>query len=236
MKIGELAKSLGITTRTLRWYETEGLLEPAWVNEAGHRCYNDASLARLQQIMSLKSLGFSLREIRQLIDRDGLSLKDVIDRHLKAVMDEIRHKQQLYQRLSDLSRMLASNETISHEDYLETLKVTIMFEQYYSNEQREQLKQCAEALGPEQIEAAQQRWPQLITEVRDAMDKGLAPDSKKVSALATEWRSLTEAFTGGDAGVSKSLGKAWSENPDAMSHMGLDADVFAFIGKAMKTQ
>ena len=62
--IGEFATRAAVTTRTLRYYDRIGLLIPAQVSDAGQRLYSDAELIKLQQILALKLLGFSLAEIR----------------------------------------------------------------------------------------------------------------------------------------------------------------------------
>jgi DNA-binding transcriptional MerR regulator len=64
--IQEVAQSLGITTRTLRFYEDKGLIEPRRVGTA--RIYTRREVARMQLILRGKRLGFSLREIKQFLD------------------------------------------------------------------------------------------------------------------------------------------------------------------------
>lgn len=59
-RVGELAKRTGVSVRTLHWYEEIGLLSPSQRSEAGHRLYAAEDLGRLQQIQSLRQLGFSL--------------------------------------------------------------------------------------------------------------------------------------------------------------------------------
>ena len=68
MKVGELAKRTGLSVRALHYYDEIGLLQPSEVTESGHRLYGEAELVRLQQIKSLRQLGFSLDEIRACLD------------------------------------------------------------------------------------------------------------------------------------------------------------------------
>ena len=71
MQIGEVADRTGLTQRTLRYYESIGLLAPATRMVGGFRLYTDDDLRRLEQIVQLKRLlGFSLAEIRQIVDAD----------------------------------------------------------------------------------------------------------------------------------------------------------------------
>lgn len=59
MTVGEVAKKMGITVRTLQYYDKEGLLPPSAESVGGRRLYTDKDLVTLHQILSLKSLGFS---------------------------------------------------------------------------------------------------------------------------------------------------------------------------------
>ena len=64
MTVGEVAKKIGVTVRTLQYYDKEGLLSPSAESEGGRRLYTDKDLVILHQIISLKSLGFSLNDIK----------------------------------------------------------------------------------------------------------------------------------------------------------------------------
>lgn len=67
LKIGELAKLTSTRTETLRYYETEGLLPPAKRTPAGYRIYADADVQRVSFIRRARSMGFSLREVAELM-------------------------------------------------------------------------------------------------------------------------------------------------------------------------
>ncbi|PSO72672.1 MAG: transcriptional regulator, partial [Cyanobacteria bacterium QH_8_48_120] len=67
MRIGELAEQAGVTPRTIRYYESLGLLEPSEREGTGFRYYTEAELARLQKINALKELGLSLEEISSVL-------------------------------------------------------------------------------------------------------------------------------------------------------------------------
>ncbi|GAB2726828.1 MerR family transcriptional regulator [Streptomyces bullii] len=67
MRIGELAARAGTTTRTLRYYETRGLL-PARRDGNGHRTYDERDLRLLEQIRTLRDFGFELEETRPFVE------------------------------------------------------------------------------------------------------------------------------------------------------------------------
>ena len=67
MKIGEFANQLGVSTDTLRYYEKHNLLTPSSRTEAGYRDYDKAALKQMKFILRAKNVGFSLLEIRELL-------------------------------------------------------------------------------------------------------------------------------------------------------------------------
>ena len=58
LKVGDLARRTGLTVRTLHHYDEIGLLKPSLHTESGHRLYTGRDVARLQQVLSLRQLGF----------------------------------------------------------------------------------------------------------------------------------------------------------------------------------
>ena len=68
MKIGEVAKRSGVGIETIRFYEREGLLQEPERRPSGYRQYNESTLKRLEYISRAKELGFTLAEIRELLD------------------------------------------------------------------------------------------------------------------------------------------------------------------------
>jgi DNA-binding transcriptional MerR regulator len=66
MQIGDLAAKAGTTTRTIRYYEELGIVEPAERSEGGFRLYSEVHVRRLRVVQGLKTLGFDLERIREL--------------------------------------------------------------------------------------------------------------------------------------------------------------------------
>ena len=68
MRIGDLVERAGVTQRTVRYYESIGLLAPGKREGHGHHYYTEETLVRLRKIDQLKRLGLSLEEIGEVID------------------------------------------------------------------------------------------------------------------------------------------------------------------------
>ena len=69
--VKEFADLTKVTVRTLHYYDQVGLLKPSFEKPNGYRVYTDADLWKLQQIVTLKFMGFSLGQIRRLLDSKG---------------------------------------------------------------------------------------------------------------------------------------------------------------------
>ncbi|MEG0169072.1 MAG: MerR family transcriptional regulator, partial [Anaerorhabdus sp.] len=67
LTIGEISKKMNVTVRTLQYYDTEGLLKPSMLSEGGRRLYSSKDIIKLYQILSFKSLGFSLEDIKERV-------------------------------------------------------------------------------------------------------------------------------------------------------------------------
>ncbi|MBE0429801.1 MAG: MerR family transcriptional regulator [Thermoleophilia bacterium] len=82
MQIGHVAERAGLSLRTIRYYEEEGLVIPATRSAGGFRLYTEADCERLQLIKQMKPLSFSLDEIRELLhilDQLGTGARHEVD-------------------------------------------------------------------------------------------------------------------------------------------------------------
>lgn len=121
-KTGQFAKLANVSERTIRYYDKIGLLKPSFVMENGYRQYSDLDLLKLQKILSLKHLGFSIEEIFPMV-MDNTNLKESFDLQIDLIEDKISHLQSLKDALKrasqtpDLSwNMILSLVQLSNEE------------------------------------------------------------------------------------------------------------------------
>lgn len=238
LKVGELAKRTGVSVRALHHYDEIGLLSPRHRTEAGYRVYGPGDIVRLLQIKSLQQLGFSLEEIRNCLDRPGFSLSGVIELHLERLREEIDLQRKLVHRLESIAERLRAAEDISAKEFIETVREVTMFDKYYTAEQMEQLKERRHTVGEERIHQVEVEWKELFAQFRAEKEKGADPASPAVQALVRKSRSLIEEFTGGDAGIEKSLSRMYREE-GAQNVLGqhgfqLDPGVSEYMAQARK--
>lgn len=111
VQIGELAKRLGITTRTIRYYEEIGLLGPSKRIGGGTRTYNKDDILRLKFCLKLKELGISLKEMLELAEHYDIHQQDfdtitpklieILDHHISLVDEKIANLSSLRSEIVD---------------------------------------------------------------------------------------------------------------------------------------
>jgi DNA-binding transcriptional MerR regulator len=232
LRVGELAKRTGLTVRTLHHYDDIGLLMPSLHTESGHRLYTAVDVGRLQQVVSLRQLGFSLEQVGNCLDEPDFSPLDVIRNQVARLRGQIELERRLCERLEDLAAVFGSAGTVTAEDFLRAIEAMTMIENYYTPEQMEMLKKRSEQVGPEYIKQGQDAWAQLHADVRVAMEQGIDPADPRAQALGRRRRDLVNAFTGGDAGIEQSLKRMWTEQRDKLvAQHGLDSKVYEYLDK-----
>lgn len=116
VQIGELAKRLNITTRTIRYYEEIGLMGPTERLGGGTRTYNHDDVLRLKFILKLKQLGISLKDIQELAEIFDINaqnfdtitpkLIEILDQHITTVDEKMASLSSLRQDIVEYRRRI----------------------------------------------------------------------------------------------------------------------------------
>lgn len=88
---GELAKKLGVSARTVRFYDEKELLHPCEYSESGYRLYDDNSVVRLQKILMLKYMDFSLEQIAEMMADDNSDMQKSLKEQEALLLDKREH-------------------------------------------------------------------------------------------------------------------------------------------------
>ena len=115
--IQEVARLTGITSRTLRHYDAEGLLPPSSVSSGGVRHYDDAAVVRLQRILVMRALGLPLPEIKRVLDTDADPVA-ALDEHLQQLRSEQARLGRLINAVEQTAAALKEGRPIMAEQAL----------------------------------------------------------------------------------------------------------------------
>lgn len=201
--VGEVATRTGVSVRTLHHYDRIGLLRPEGRSPAGYRRYAEADLLRLQQILTLRGLGFSLRRIGELLDRPGFDLAASLRAQRAAVRARIGELERVDAALGALLAergrsgawdwdLAAAAVAAAHDGWHAGASE---MERLYTPEQLARFAEVAETTPADEIAAIETAWAALLADVRAGAADGLAAGDPSAQALVARWDALTERTT-----------------------------------------
>ncbi|HUA66738.1 MAG TPA: MerR family transcriptional regulator [Alphaproteobacteria bacterium] len=241
----EFARLAGVTVRALHHYDRLGLLKPAGRSGAGYRLYAAEDFAALQQIVTLKFIGFTLREIKRLMAGADLSIALRLQR---AVLEQKRRQMdQAIQAISEAQQLPGSRRGSDWQAFANIIQRIHMqtnnelAKQYYNEEAQKALAERGRLWSPELQKKVSREWTKLLADMKEAIANGLKPESPEGQILAGRWNKLLEGFTGGHAGIHEGVGKMWANVDNLPAEIqrnmepfkdAMNPEITAFIARA----
>lgn len=102
----EVCKAEGVTRRAVQGYEQAGLVTPTGRNERGHLLYDQLEQEKIRQIKFFQEMGFSIKEIKELSEASKDVVKQMIERQIKDLRQEIGRKEHIIKMAQDLLKSL----------------------------------------------------------------------------------------------------------------------------------
>lgn len=224
LKVGELARHTGLTVRTLHHYDSIGLLCPSARSEAGYRLYSHADVARLHAVQALRHLGLGLAEIGTLLADSGESLPAIIARQIRALDHDIAQATELRSRLALLQERFAQGAQPETRDLLASLSLMATYGKYFSAAELKTIFENYQKVKPE--------WPPLFAAVRDAMERGVPPDSPQIQPVIHRWMRLMLRWMNGDFDLMARWGEMYERDAQALRGEGPDLAMTRYVRAA----
>jgi DNA-binding transcriptional MerR regulator len=236
--IKEIADLAGVTTRTLRYYDEIGLLSPAEIGGNGYRHYDQDSLLQLQQILFLRELDVSLKDIQLIMSRPDFDLLRALQRHRLALQNRAKRLDKLIDTIDRTIAAIKGDSMMSARDYFEGFDET-----QYEEETRERwgdTPQYAESqkkwagYSREQKEAIKAEGGRLTTRMV-GQDPHAAPDNPEVQAAIGEYYAyLNRYFYACDLDFLRELADGWVADPRfAINYERIREGGAAFVREAV---
>jgi len=213
-RVHEFAALVGVTARTLHHYDRVGLLKPLRT-QSGYRIYAHRHLERLEQIIALKFVGLSLKQIQDVLDHNALDLSEAL-RSQRRILEQ--RKQQLDRAIAAIGEAEAAFDSGQRPNSALLKKIIEVLEMennqewlmsYYSEDARKAIRERGQTLSKEQQEQVASEWQQLYRDIDAVAEKD--PASPEAQALAARWMKLIESFTGGNAEVLEGMKKLYAD-------------------------
>ena len=205
LTVGQLAKMMNVSVRTLQYYDKEGILKPSAHSIGKRRLYTKTNIVMLHQILSFKSLGFSLEEIKHLLihlntPEDFISS---LEKQKETIQFKIKQLEKAYSTIESLEKEVKSIETVNLEKYADI----IMFLQQ-KNENYWVWKFFDETVTthikehfwnkPEFGASLLIMYEDVLEEALQLQEEREDPSSERSQQLAAKWWDLILIFTKGD--------------------------------------
>ncbi|UOE95825.1 MerR family transcriptional regulator [Alkalihalobacillus sp. LMS39] len=188
--VKKFANMTGVTERTLRYYDRKGVLTPSVYSSQGHRLYQEEDLFKMQQIVTLKYVGFSLADIKEFLSEDS-------ERSMQRSLQ--MQKQLLEQKRAELDHVIqtiSKVETMIKEDIHSDLILMIIHSIQHENAQKQWLanhvsddtveRVFMKHLPEEERTMIENKVLELVKNIQQYYEKDVPPDDKRVQVIIEE--------------------------------------------------
>jgi MerR family transcriptional regulator, thiopeptide resistance regulator len=242
-QIREFAQRAKVSVRTLQYYDRLGLLKPNRLSRKGFRLYGMGEFARLQQITTLKFIGFSLKQIKEILGDKEFDLAETLRLQRKIIEAQRNRLNLALEAISHAENVFQTCGATDWESFNQIIEVINMEQnidwtrQYYSEEAFAKVEERKSLWSPELQERVARDWSELIKDVEAVIADGVSPSDERAQKLAARWNGLIEEFTGGDKGIREGLNKLYADQENCQTDWKkpYSDEVQKFILEAMKT-
>ncbi len=122
---GEIAKMAGVTIRTIRYYDTKGILKPSHHTDAGHRLYSEEDFIKLKKILALKYLGLSLDEVMNTENSD-FEKDDMVNSlqiQKSIIQNKINHMKTVLEAIETAENSIEKDENLDWRKTVDIIKI-----------------------------------------------------------------------------------------------------------------
>lgn len=201
--IQKLAHIAGVSTRTLRYYDEIGLLEPARKNSAGYRIYGGREVDKLQQILFYRALGMDLGSIKEIVTNPSFDGTAALQAHRRQLLERRAHLDRLIHTVEGTISAKEGTISMSDSEKFEGFKKEMIEdnEQRYGKEVREAYgDDVVDQSNAKMFDMSEDRYEEfmatekrLLAKLEEAMEAGNASGAaaQEAAALHKEWLDFT---------------------------------------------
>ncbi|MGI6607676.1 MAG: MerR family transcriptional regulator [Erysipelotrichaceae bacterium] len=238
MTVGEVAKKFGISVRTLQYYDNEGLLPPSAKSEGGRRLYTDKDLVILHQIMSLKSLGFSLDDIKKnLISLETpADVANALSEQALVIENELKKLSSSLEAIEQLKTEVLQMQKVDFKKYADIIVNLQMNNEYYFLIKKfddETLDHIRDSFDKDSGLDFINRFNSLTEQILQLQKDNVPVESDRCQQLTKTYWNLISEFTKGDTSLLPKLFELGNFENASTDWEKKQADVNAYIGPAL---
>lgn len=225
--VKKLSELSGVTVRTLHFYEEEGLLKPSYYGSNGYRYYEEKELLQLQQILFFKELGFTIKQIKEVVGKSDFDQLAALYSHKKSLNQEWEKIGQLLKTIDKTINHLKGKKKMKDKEIFDGFNITLVkkakkHEPYYAAEEivgksvRNPTKNAedVEKKGQAFYENATKTAHAIFRKLADCIENGLAPNSHEVQHIIKEHHAFTDQIQDATQEVYKAMAELYQKHPE----------------------
>ncbi len=220
--VKELATLAKVSIRTLHYYDEINLLTPSEIGENAYRYYDETAVLRLQQIMFYRELGFSLKNIKTILDNDDFDVEEALESHRQSLKQKALQLEKLITTIDTTLKHMKGTKTTKS---IKSMATKDMFEGFDEATQAAYEEEAIEKWGEETVAESNRKWKEysknkqkqilaeadeIYTELAEHLDE--SPSSAAVQALVARWHQNLRYFYEPSHDVLRGLGKLYTED------------------------
>lgn len=233
MTVGQLSKRANVTIRTIRYYDQIHLLTPEFRHANGRRYYTAKDLNRLEKICLLKSLSFSLDDIKTVLNKK--SFKELLLHHQQQILSDINEEENTLKNIQTLLNSIEIEGEFNWELLLPIFKRKDHNRQsHFTEEEQETLNKLPKM---EQNDIRIKQWINLNKRIEQAIKNDISPLSDEGRLIAEDSLLLSELIFQGNKELEEKFWEVRKSEDDSAS-AGLypvKAEVLAFLDEALSS-
>ena len=238
MTVGEMAKKMNVTVRTLQYYDKEGVLLPSSVSDGGRRLYTHKDMIRMHQIQSMRHLGFSLADIKTKLPSINTpeEVSKVLTEQANGICEQIDSLKDVLESIEKLNTEVLQMNDVDWTKYamittiLQSKSDSYWLTKYFSDDMSQHFHCHFEQ---EEEEKALKRLKKLTGRAAALQKKGFKPEDGQSQALAKDWWAFVMDVTDGNMSLVPELFE-FGDNISEGEWQDKYAFDKAFIGKALE--
>jgi DNA-binding transcriptional MerR regulator len=230
--IGKLSKNTGVTVRTLDYYDEIGLIKPSSRTTGGHRLYSEDDVMKLERVLALKYMGFSLEHIKDILEHSTATWQESIQHQLRLINREQERLQIMEQALLGVSYSIEIEGEINWKIIFDIIQLYQQnpedaLEQYREYLSEDEMKKIMDKNIQNMNEKDIKRWTTTIHDIKNNLD--LDPSSPKAQQLVDGWLRQAEEMYGKDEELLEDMWEALRNLKEGIAFYPMNKEVIQFI-------
>lgn len=210
MKVKEVAELVGVSVRTLHYYDEIGLLVPK-TTDSGYRIYSDQDLEKLQQILFFKELGFPLKQIKEMMENPAFDRLEALKLQREMLLARRRQLDEMIETIEKTIQHVKGEVEMTNKDMFKGFDFR---HNPYEQEARERWGDLAVDQANEKVknmtETEKEKFHKIFHDL--AAIRHLPPDSQEAQHKINEWYQYLNTFGTYTLDMFKGLGKMYVDD------------------------